>query len=116
MDAQPSITRHSWCGDAERALSFDSDLGVIKQEVLENIAELWRCELGEYHAWVVTRIDDQTLVIVSGQGKGFFQFMPHFVVYARSHGLGIRTHVTRPGLIRMWSRLGVTFDHYVLQG
>jgi hypothetical protein len=108
--------------DTRLRVSAGEDLAVIRSQVEQGIARLWECtHNGQPEAWVVTRIDGADegapeLVIVLGEGKGFFNYMPLFVQWARSKGLEIRTHVKRRGLIRMWSRLGVELDHYVLKG
>lgn len=113
-----------WTDDMDDRLrvSAGDDLQEVKTQVRRNLATLWQCEKnGQPEAWVVTRVDGieasgREFVIVLGEGKGFFDYMPLFVNHARGQNLKIRTHVQRRGLIRMWSRLGLELDHYVLKG
>jgi hypothetical protein len=108
--------------DDRLRVSAGDDLEIIRREVRTGIAQLWQCEKdGRPEAWVVTRVDGTEQdgyewVIVLGEGRGFFDYMPLFVSHARDKGLPIRTHVKRRGLIRMWERLGLHLDHYVLRG
>lgn len=112
------IERQPWSAQAEQGLrvSVGADLAAIRGEVNAGISKLWRCRSATAAGWIVTREEPGELVIVCGEGSGFFEFAPWFVERARAAGLTIRTHVQRPGLIRMWRRLGVNFDHYVLRG
>lgn len=108
-----------WTDDMDDRLrvSAGADLATIKQEVRQGIGQLWECRKNDRpEAWVVTRKDDDAWVIVLGEGRGFFDYMPLFVDHARERGLSLRTHVKRRGLIRMWERLGLHLDHYVLRG
>lgn len=113
-----------WTADHDRlmAVSAGRDLPIIREEVRRGIATLWACEQdGELLAHVVTRIDgvkglNQELVIVLGEGRGFFAVVPMFLRLAERDGLPVRVHVQRRGLIRMFDRLGVSLDHYVLRG
>lgn len=98
-------------------VSAGADLATIRQEVRQGLAQLWECRKDDQPtAWVVTRKDPDAWVIVLGEGAGFFDFMPLFVSHARAQGWPLRTHVKRRGLIRMWQRLGLHLDHYVLRG
>lgn len=118
------IKEVSWSDDKDAFLriSAGDDLELIKNQVNSRRAQLWECsKAGSVEAYVVTRLDGATrdsleFVIVLGEGKGFFDYMPCFVEYAKKHKLPIRTHVKRKGLIRMWSRLGLELDEYVLRG
>jgi len=103
--------------DDKLAVSAKGDLEIIKHQVKTGVAQLWQCEHGQYGGYVVTRIDPgPELCLVLGEGSGFEIFAPHFLAVARRSGIPFRTHVTRKGLIRLWSRLGVTIDEYVLRG
>ena len=103
--------------DDRLRVSAGGDLDEIRQEVQQGIAQLWECRKDDQpKAWVVTRKDPDAWVIVLGEGAGFFDFMPLFVSHAREAGVSLRTHVKRRGLIRMWERLGLHLDHYVLRG
>lgn len=99
------------------AAGSQSDLEIIKSQVLAGEAELWQCESETGGGFVVTRLDPpDELCVVLGEGKGASDFIPIFIEYAKSRGLTIRTHVKRRGLIKMWARHGVHFDEYVLRG
>tara|TARA_B100000446_G_scaffold185938_3_gene211050 strand:+ start:6465 stop:6809 length:345 start_codon:yes stop_codon:yes gene_type:complete len=98
------------------AVSAGDDLEEIREEVKAGLAVLWRCESSEKGGFVVTRIDGDEFVVVLGEGSGAHEFLPHFVQFARSRKLKIRTHVTRKGMIRVWKRYGVFLSEYVLRG
>jgi hypothetical protein len=106
--------------DAQLAVSAGDDLALLKQQAKRGQATLWQCSKdGESEALVLTRLDGQDnpeFVIVLGEGRGFFDYMPLFVHYAKKNNWPIRTHVKRKGLLRMWSRLGLELDEYVLRG
>lgn len=113
------IRRAQWSGEAEAGLqvSAGADMALIRAEVQSGVSKLWRCE-GEGAAWVVTRHEPEVneLVMVLGEGSGFHEFAPLFVEQARKHGLTVRAHVKRRGMVRMWQRYGVGLDEYVLRG
>lgn len=117
-DSEKQITRAAWNAEAAQVLApaMGKDAELIRNEVEAGVSMLWRCRSGGAAAWVVTRDEGEDFVIVAGAGSGFRIFAPEFVAAAHRKGRVIRTHVTRPGLIRLWQRLGVTFDHYVLRG
>jgi len=50
---------------------------------------------------------------VLGEGSGFFEFAPAFLKAAEHKKMKIRKHVTLPGMIKMWSRLGVIVGEFV---
>ena len=113
------IREIEWCQKAEEGLivSLGDDLGVIRLEVQKGIARLWSCESESGGGYIVSRMDDlNEICIVAGEGKGFYEFMPVFLDWCRQQGCSVRTHVKRKGLIRMWKKLGVTLDEYVLRG
>ncbi len=114
-----SIREIEWGEAAEQGLKVAAgdDMEIIKAEVLGGISKLWKCDSESSAAYMVTRLDDKTeLCIVAGEGQGFFEFMPVFVQWCRQKGYSVRTHVKRKGLVKMWARLGITFDEYVLRG
>lgn len=117
-DSEKQITRAAWNPEAARILApaMGDDADEIQQEVDRGVSMLWHCRTATAQAWCVTRDEGNDFVIVAGAGSGFFQFAPEFVSAAHRKGRVIRTHVKRPGLIRMWQRLGVQFDHYILRG
>jgi hypothetical protein len=106
--------------DSQLVVSAGDDLALLKQQAKRGQATLWQCSKdGEPEALVLTRLDGQEnpeFVIVLGEGRGFFDYMPLFVHYAKKNKWPIRTHVKRKGLLRMWSRLGLELDEYVLRG
>ena len=111
----------TWSEDAERGLvkSAGDDLDIIKHQVINKQAQLWECRNDKNHAYIVTRVEEtgtgNELVLVLGEGSGFMDFAPAFVEAAKNKGMTIRTHVKRPGMIRLWSRLGLTINEYVLR-
>ncbi len=114
-----AIREVRWSADAEDGLrvAAGDDLDIIKGEVVAGISRLWKCSSESSEAFIVTRIDDKTEVcIVAGEGAGFAEFIPAFVGWWREQGYSIRVHVQRKGLIRLFERVGIQFDHYVLKG
>ena len=114
-----AIREIKWSADAEDGLRVAArgDLDIIKAEVIAGISRLWHCKSESSEAFIVTRIDDENEVcIVAGEGAGFREFIPAFVAWWREQGYSIRVHVQRKGLIRLFERVGITFDHYVLRG
>ena len=107
------IEKVGWCAAAERGLvvSAGDDMDVIAQEVKSGVSELWRFVGNVGRGYLVTRIenmnDRRELVLVLGEGKGFFEAAPIFIALARIEGMSFRTHVKRRGLVRMWQRLGL---------
>lgn len=116
------IKQIPWNMDAETGLikSAESDLDIIKNQVITNTAQLW--EINDEHSkgYIVTRIDVEGIgnvfVVVLGEGKGIDKVIPHFIQGAKNLGIEhFRTHVKRKGLIRLWSKHGLEIDHYVLR-
>lgn len=114
MRVQP-VAWEQWHDDKLRRSAGD-DLDIIRHQVKSGVATLWECDGATGGGYAVTRHDPGELVVVLGEGKGCKEFIPFFISLARQQGLIIRTHVTRPGLIKIWSRFGVTVDEYVLRG
>ena len=108
-----------WSINAERGLvvSAGNDMASIKKEVEAGISLLWQVIGDNIGGYVVTRVDDDELVIVCGEGRGLIEHTaPFFLSLAKRHNLGVRTHVKRKGLIRIWKRYGLALDEYVLRG
>jgi len=105
--------------DVKLAVSAGTDLEIVKSQVLSGQAQLWACTSETKAGYIVTRVDRTgagfELCLVLGEGSGFEIFAPKFLEFARRKNIGFRTHVKRPGLVRMWSKLGVTIDEYVLR-
>lgn len=116
---ETKITNILWGDDIDEKLraSAGNDLDIIKHQVKNNVAQLWHCLSPTNECYVVTRIDPgPELVIVLGEGSGLLEFAPHFLAVARRQNVRVRTHVKRKGLIRLWARLGLKIDEYVLRG
>lgn len=101
-------------------ISAGDDLALLKEQAKRGQATLWQCSNdGEPEALVLTRLDGSVnpeFVIVLGEGRGFFDYMPLFLHYAKKNNWPVRAHVKRRGLLRMFSRLGLELDEYVLRG
>ena len=108
-----------WNDKAEQGLkiSAGNDLDIIKSEVINGHCRLWRCWDTKGHAgYVVTRDEGDEFCLVLGEGRGFHNFAPHFISYARRNNKVFRTHVKRKGLIKMYAKHGILFDEFVLRG
>jgi hypothetical protein len=106
-----------WNADAERALSRVEglDLGDVKREVLEGIAQLWECGDGtQIEMYAVTRVEKHSKgkewVWLACAGRNFHRFASAGLMAAHGYGLSIRVHVRRPGMRRIYERLGFAPD------
>ena len=114
-----AIKEIRWSAEAEEGLEVAArgDLEIIRKEVLSGISRLWECTSESSKAFIVTRVDDETEVcIVAGEGSGFVEFIPALVKFWRDQGYTIRVHVKRRGLVKMFEKVGIRFDEYVLRG
>lgn len=116
------IRQIPWSKEAEAGLkiSADSDLELIKNQIIDNQAQLWKINTKAAKGYLVTRIDiegiGRVFVFVLGEGVGLGEVIPQFIESAKNLGIKhFRTHVKRKGLIRMWQKYGLTLDHYVLR-
>ena len=116
------IKQIPWSDTAERGLviSAGDDMNIIKNQVLTGRAQLWEHHLNGKHGYIVTRIDVEglgtELVLVLGEGSGLHDAVPLFKQVAVDLGIkGMRVHVKRKGLIRMFSRHGFELDMYILR-
>ena len=122
MEEKALIVNIPWTNDIDENLmvSAGNDLAQIRNQVEQNIAQLWHCSFKQFGGYIVTRIDKTSsgleLCLVLGEGTGFEYFAPEFVNFARRKNIGFRTHIKRKGLIRMWQKLGITVDEYILRG
>jgi len=117
--AQVNIVSISWNSEMDNVLNVAArgDLEIIRDQVQRGVAMLWKCHSEKSEGYVVTRLDPgPEFVIVAAAGSGFFEFAPEFLKIARQQGVTVRTHVQRKGLIRMWNRLGLNVDEYILRG
>ena len=116
------IKQIPWGKEAETGLlkSAGSDLELIKNQVIDKTAQLWKIDTETAKGYLVTRIDcegiGKVFVFVLGEGKKIEHVIPFFITNAQKLGIKhFRTHVQRKGLIRMWRKFGLTIDHYVLR-
>lgn len=102
-----SIERARWCADAEIDLrqAARGAMPAIKADVTQGIAVLWRVT-GDSDGWLVTRQEAGELVLVAGAGRNARPVLEWVRDRATEEGLTIRTHITRPGLMRIYQRLG----------
>jgi len=116
------INQIPWSDAAEKGLliSAGEDMAIIKNQVLNGVAQLWEHNLNGTHGFIVTRIDVEglgtELVLVLGEGSGLNEAVPLFKQVALDLGIkSIRVHVKRKGLIRMFSRHDFNVEMYVLR-
>lgn len=116
------IRLEPWNDFAERALFRVEGLGVldVKREVEEGISQLWHCtDADGSGGYVVTRLERRPSgvewVLLAGVGRGFHKFAPLFVNAAAEAGVQVRAHVSRPGMVRMYDRIGFRVSEYVLR-
>lgn len=120
--SQKTIINIQWNKNTDDKLkvSAGTDLEIIKNQVNKGIAQLWHCLSKNNEAYIVTRIEKlgngYELCLVCGEGSGFFEFAPVFLNFAREKNISFRTHTKRRGLIKMWAKLSVNIDEYVLRG
>jgi hypothetical protein len=113
-ESQPEIIAVKWnelASDwiAEAARGADKQL---RAEVEKGISQLWQCSDGELFGFAITRIEkdletnDFELVLVAGVGSGLIRFANYFIEFADKNNMTVRTHIVRPGLIKMFDKLG----------
>lgn len=112
MAENPVTLRHvSWSPAAASALETAArgDLDLIAQEVQDGRAWLYQIT-GEAEGFIVLRLEasaaGQELVIVAAAGRNCRPVIRYLVDLADRKGWTIRTHIVRPGLIRIYERLG----------
>jgi hypothetical protein len=116
------IRLEPWNDFAERALVRVEGLGIVdvKREVLEGVSQLWHCTDADGNGgYVVTRLERRPSglewVMVAGVGCGFHKFAQVFIDTALQMGVPVRAHVNRPGMVRMYDRIGFRVSEYVLR-
>lgn len=104
-----SLTRRQWCSEAERELmrAAHGDMAAIRADVESGAAVLWQ-GAGSSPGWIVTREEGDELVIVAGVGRNARPVLEFIRDQAAAAGMTVRTHIKRPGLQRMYERLGFT--------
>jgi hypothetical protein len=116
-----NIASQPWSAEADAGLAKAMPDAVIRSivqaEVERGISKLWRCEDGEYSAWVVTRLDDNPpeWVIVAFEGTGMHRFGRHFVQAAKTQRVTLRAHVTNPVVERLLRPLGLRRSEVILR-
>lgn len=94
-----------------RARASKGDLEQWRQEVERGEAQLWRID-GEAVGYLLTRVEryhngEDELVLVAGAGTNCRPLIAWAMQLAATHGVrSIRTHITRPGLQRIYENLG----------
>ena len=94
-----------------RASTSEGDLIDWQQDVTEGTAQLWRIG-GESVGYLLTRVetyanDADELVLVAAAGVNGRPVIEWAMKLAANYGIeSIRTHIKRPGLQRIYERLG----------
>lgn len=91
------------------------DLAEIRAEVEQGISDLWAWQHSAGTGFMVTRQECKELVIVVGAGTGCRPVIEHVTRRALAAGLGLRTHIQRPGLRRIYERQGFALDELVMR-
>lgn len=91
------------------------DLAEIRAEVQQGVSDLWQWQHSAGAGYMVTRQEQKELVIVAGAGTGCRPVIEHVTRRALAAGLGLRTHIQRPGLRRMYEREGYALDELVMR-
>jgi hypothetical protein len=96
------------------------DLSNIRREVEQGVAQLWHCVDSDGNGgYVVTRVEQlgnrREWVWLAGAGKGFLVFAPLFLKAAQEQGLSVRVYINRPGMRRLYDRLGFHVSEVVMR-
>lgn len=104
------LVAEPWNDSAEKALEVSAgpDMAMIRAEVQQGMAGLYRCEDGgQLDGRVVLRLEGTELVIVLGEGRGAKKWAGVIEQYARHLGATtLRTHIQRKGLKRIYEGIG----------
>lgn len=111
------IEQVAWSPYIEDLIKYSAgkDLQIISDQVKSGRAQLWLCSSDKNHGAVVTRMDENELVMLCGEGSGLIEFGSEFVNSALKQGMTVRTHVRRKGLIKMHQKIGLKVDEYILR-
>lgn len=109
-----TFQRCQWSSEAAAGLSLTlgNDEAIISAEVIKGVSQLWRVNDG---SWLITRAEDDELVIVCFQGKNSVSVGAKIIRQAKAAGFkSIRAHVQRRGMVRMFERFGARQREIVL--
>lgn len=110
-----NIERAGWSAEADHGLRVaagsDAVLSEARDAVRTGRAQLWRVSGLVRSTYLVTRVEHtptgRELVLWLGQGCSSKRVIKWAVQLATEHGIEqLRAHVTRPGLVRIFERLG----------
>lgn len=117
------MRRMAWNDQAAQALAgaagSPEELAEVGKEVETGDAQLFQFE-GKPHGYLVLRLEEtptgrRELVLVLGAGSGARELIALAKDWANQVGAdSIRTHVSRPGLIRLYERQGFEQAHVVM--
>lgn len=102
------MLRIPWSDKAEAGLvvSAGDDMALIRKEVQQGCAELYKCGSDGYLV-IRYEADVRELVVVLGEGRCFKKWLPVIEDHARERGaLTMRTHIKRPGLKKLYEDIG----------
>ena len=112
-----------WTDTAERML--DCVPGITVAELKREYDSGPHVQLWEFSdergraGFAVTRLERKDCwyewVWLAAVGRDFKKFSPTFAKTALDAGIPIRTYVQRPGLVRMYQRLGFRVSEYVMR-
>lgn len=111
------MQRQPWTDEAGHALegSARGDLDWIRREVEQGVSDLWRVVTDQGGGYVVTRQEPSELVIVAAAGSNCRPVIRHITRRALAAGLGLRTHIQRAGLRRIYEWEGWGLDELVMR-
>lgn len=93
------------------ARANDQDLNQWAREIIRETAQLWRIS-GESNGYLLTRVEEidrdrLELVLIAGSGENARPVIQWARQLAEAHQIdSIRTHITRPGLQRIYESEG----------
>lgn len=112
------MIRRAWSPTAARGLAraAGEDLDDVAEDVIGGRAALYELAPGTY---AVLRMEQahayRECVLVCGEGRELHRHMPTLEAAARRWGAQrLRAHVSRPGMVRMLARHGLTVAQTVL--
>jgi hypothetical protein len=114
------ITRIAWSDAVDRGLARalpEMIRSIVAAECRAGVSQVWECDEGAHHAYVVTRVDANPTewVMVAFEGSGMHKFAPAFIAAARERGIPMRVHTVSPVIARLLRPLGFQQTEYVLR-